>query len=182
MIASIGALVVSSGCAVAWRNHDDLHQLGFAWTREGRSPCGDFVERRVPGLDLRIGTGDSGITLGWSRRLLATPGDGDAERDCWRYPRKDRASVGWVLPYRRLHAPRRTDAKAQALPTFLASSTWGLSLELNELRKSASLLFERSTLTATDPEHGRVCSLRYHTKVGAGDALDLFFFVERNGP
>jgi hypothetical protein len=180
-----------AGCAVAWRSNDEIKQLGFAWTREGKSSCGEFVERTVPGLDLRIRTGDSGLALGWSRQLLARPGkrpDGTTA-PCWRYPREARTKRPYLLPYRTLGLPRERDEAGRRLPSFVASTTAGLSLQSSEIRKGLSLLWERSSVTAADPHGDSVCQLRYFTSLSAAgelgsdpalqDALDLFFFVER---
>ena len=150
------------------------HQLGVGATTVRLDPRFTVVHRQSPLLDLRINTGDSGLTLGWSDRLYVQP-----HKEHPAAPRPE--PRGFCLPWRwRMAGGRGTrtlglaytafpslrcpDGQGSQMAIFLAAWSAGASADVSRVRQSLHLGLERRTEAWLSPQGNWIYRLCYDSR------------------
>lgn len=73
ILAPLLIVMQLTGCTCVVGFESDTYQAGINWTALKNGEKGCVIHRWIPGLDIRINTGDSGFSFGFASRTMAQP-------------------------------------------------------------------------------------------------------------
>lgn len=153
-------LLLPTACVAGMVSGDEVVEVGLGRSCVIGRDATVVVHRFVPLLDLRMGTGDSGLSLGPTSRTFAQTGAPPV-------PAGARCSWAPIRRYPRLRWLRN----GRPAPTFSAETSLGLSITLTPPRVGLDLGYSRSTLVSVDPQGSHA----YHLEFDSWQPEDTVF-------
>lgn len=173
VLVILGFLVAGCTCSIGCKKTGRTYQTGIGCTVMRRDLKGMMVSRFCPGLDLRVNTGDSGLSLGLARRVAVQPiqvhSDSTDPRARWRMGRFafpfaivcERGGEISVCGVALTECPRIRHSKTEPEPLFIGLDQCGVSVSASANCQGMGVGLEHRAMLFVNPYESWLYSLYY---------------------